>query len=230
VCLVERAPIPFVPVPFWSWCGPVHLGTVPFFWSENCLTAVKVDTLLIWRWVWIMTEGGSSYTSTTTDNGSIQLKYLSVSSDTSTYLNTPRSVSEAFWDCSDLLSLERSWNLSDANKLSLNSQQSFLSSTSTLCPDGNSRVVTTLLASREASTASFALEEQQQPNLPSTSSAVKDKPTSSTKPGKLSLPSSFAPFLSSSHSLFRCVSPCVTASLYSVAIIMIPSSSFIHES
>jgi len=117
-----------------------------------------------------MTDGAGG-----SENGSIQLKYLSVSSDNSTYLGvTPRSTSEAFWDCSDLLSLDRSWN-PDLNRASLNSQQSLLSSTSTLCPDGNNRVIPEgllpLLASREQSVASFV--DDSPPKQPSPQSTEK---------------------------------------------------------
>jgi hypothetical protein len=102
--------------------------------------------------------------------GSLNLKYLSVSSDNSTFLgSTPRSASEAFWDCSELLSCERSLNLSDINKLSLNSNTSLLSSTSTLCPSPNNNNLLALLASREASFVSFQVDEGE---MPSTSTGI----------------------------------------------------------
>lgn len=111
-----------------------------------------------------MTEdGGGSIGPEGNESGSsINLKYLSVSENSaSTYLlgGTPRSASEAFWDCSELGSIERSLNLSDLiNKPSLNSNQSFLSSTSTLCPD-QTKFVTLHLASREESCVSFQVDD-----------------------------------------------------------------------
>lgn len=122
-----------------------------------------------------MTEGGGGSIGGLEGNGSdsINLKYLSVSSNNSYYLSTagttPHSASEAFWDCTDLISLERSLNLSDLNKQSLNSNQSFLSSTSTLCPD--QQKVVTLLASREDSFVSFQVDDNNTTPTPTPSTS-----------------------------------------------------------